>query len=248
MRMVWIVILVSALLAGCQQPKPPIPVAPPANSTDLVLRLRPVIADPEPDSVSINERLMFATKVYTKAGIRIDVLPYECLDDSDWVDIRDHAQWVSLCRDAKARAETRGELTFYFVRYLLGHGGLSNYPSNLPGSWAQRGVGVAHSSCMNAVAHELGHAFGLLHTWEDGLSIDQNDCGVPEKYCLTMSYCCNRDQVPQCDGKWLVQSEIDTVRAWATASPRDLVVSGKAPELAAKRRVLVYTASTRPAE
>ena len=244
-------VLLQMLQVCCQRPNPKPPAPPPANSTDLVIRLRPIILDPVPDLSAIDAKLSFAVEIYAKAGIKLDVLPAIEQPDPVLSVVDSQVKWERLCQATMDRANSVGELAVYFVHTLAPsgnqYGGLSNYPWNLPGTKYQWGTVLSASCAMDSVAHELGHSLGLTHTPGTGTTTANSDCSATELRCDIMSYCF-QDVLQACTPFWLTTEQINTMRSWATASPRTLVCSGKSPELAAKRSSLRYTTSTAPVE
>lgn len=173
----------------------------------------------------------YAREVFALANFYIDMKPVEHLARPDLRDVNDD-NVEELCTLSQQFAEVQGELAVFFVDSFVREGvpysGLAFFPNNGKGDPWRHGVFVAQRCYDNTLAHELGHAFGLHHPWQDDTSdtqiTDPEDCEAPLSYCNVM-HICGRSTAPECLGQELTDGQIQQIRSYITQSPRDQVVS-----------------------
>ena len=223
---------VAVATAGCSQNRP---VPPSNNLVTVPLWIR---ANRCWDLDDISSQLVMTNKAFASANMRFQILYQE--------EASDPKDWDTVCREAYGIAHEKKALCVHLVSRLMENGqeyaGLSNYPSNFPGSIFQWGTAVSINCTADTLAHELGHAFNLMHNWEDDLSetISQSEPGCEDVNNL-MSYC--RNDRPGI----LLPQQVDLARAWAVSSPRDLVTQYDKSVVTMRRR-MTYTNNVRPVE
>ncbi len=222
-----------------------------------VCRVRPIILTFEGKSNWTIERLRtrqaITNSAYAHVGLKFDFLPVEYMEHKELFDIEGNETRL-LYKISKERADRDKELIVFLVNSLssvdgIMYGGLANYPSNLFGSIYQHGVLLSSTSSNNALAHEIGHALNLYHTWKDKFSDtpsnDKRDCDTPIKMCNIMSYC--RRSI-DCDPYLKISKEQrDEARKWASSYPRNQVIT-KIEGQTNRIQILEYTKNIEPAQ
>lgn len=210
-RLVFVVVLGCL---GCSQARP----QPPASWSG-VCQLRPVVTGLLWTQEMMDRHLAWL-RIYEPAGLTFNVLPIESATDPREITF---VEWAGIVLEAANRAQTRGELTVWFVDRITMYGGQQGGIASLADNALGFNWGVAVSSVLNGMpgsvglAHEIGHAFNLRHTWED--EWEDTLAGCTGLNCNLMSYC-YKSYLPECQGTWLTANQLAEVRRCAASELR----------------------------
>jgi hypothetical protein len=246
----WLLGAGAVVVTGCSQRRKPgrkPPPLPPPPEAQIIARIQPLIITSGQQHRWTADKLAAAidtaSTAFAGAGIRLDFYEPLYVENPELYEIDAGSQmlppeWVTICKEAETHSRHAGELLVHLVNRIpyCGCAGMANYPSNVPGPF-QHGVAVV-PTYPGTLAHELGHAFGLVHAWD----ADPPTC-ADSKDCQTQS--CRDDLRGYCvylRHKFPKQAA-EIMRAWAAAPPRSQVCDVLVPQ---PKRVLKRTDNVKP--
>jgi len=229
-KLFYSILFLAFLNIGCSQLIPSNPPTPP-GTPDIVCHVRYVIITKNNKSnwtnIMIDLRTKFLHAGYQYFKMDFDVLPTEILEKPEWFDVADESQFGPMRAESRNRSENKKELTVWLINTLkyngTTYGGLSFYPSNQIDF--AHGIFISSNSFSNVFAHEIGHAFNLLHYAPDD----------PYAYCATepcndMTYCTPPiNPYGSCYTHTFNDTQVTEIRKWALLPPRINVVTYSGP-------------------
>lgn len=187
----------------------------------IVYTLRPVVVTNDNESLwnTDNLKIQFdnAKQIWSTAKIELDILEPEYIEDVDLyiLNMSGLAYGESLTRD---RAEKEYEYLVFFNRsiekLIRNTTAMSALPSRLRAFTI-----ISNDASSTALAHELGHALGLVHTWEepfDKIHCTKYDCDTGDCKKNLMGYCFDNNME-------LTEFQKRKARFYALEYPRNLV-------------------------
>lgn len=180
-----------------------------------------------------------ANVFWSETGIQFKMLPPEIEISDEMYAQNGYLEFLSLMSKSKKIAKERDVYPVYFVDSIRWgdkiYGGMSTVANSPLGFQYGTMVSSANRSGIT-VAHELGHAWALAHTWQDNLDdtpdLGPSDCN-DKIHCNIMSYCFPGSDCPP--PPFFSPEQISRIRAWALAGSRIHVLE---TNIAVKQTVL----------
>jgi hypothetical protein len=204
------------------------------NNFRAVCKVRPIIVTSGGEfqwtAEKFKEYTDMVNPAYQKTGIYFEFLPFEYVENPSWYECPRKSLFFQMAAESKRIADERGELVVWLTQRLdayYGAGAVSNLPSRgLVGTYQQHGLAISYWSHAITLAHELGHAFDVIHPWlNDGIDDtnvkDADDCETD--VCNIMTFCFFEDR-SHCKGKEFTPGQIDHIQEWARKPPRNQVI------------------------
>jgi len=193
------IFLVSLLLAGafgCRTPK-----SPDKDWTGVARILPIIVTNSAGETRWTRDQLISGFKdnnaYWADVGVQFKMMEPETVvsdvlyEQTGWFD------FLSIYSASRIIAKDRNVYPVYFVDSITRgdkiYGGMSTYADAPLGfQYGTIVSAVARGNSGRIIAHELGHAWNLRHSWDDKLAdtpgVDSTDCNIPIR-CNVMSYC-----------------------------------------------------------
>lgn len=193
---IFLVSLLLIVVCGCQKPKGP------DQDWTGVARILPIIVTNSAGETRWTEDQLISgfndsNAYWADVGVQFKMMEPETVvsdvlyDQTGWFD------FLSITSASRLIAKERNLYPVYFVDSIKWgdniYAGMSTYADAPLGfQYGTIVSSVSRSNSGRVIAHELGHAWNLRHTWEDKLTdtpgVDSSDCVIPIR-CNVMSYC-----------------------------------------------------------
>lgn len=192
----WFAVVVVAL-AGCSTSRMQSPIRPDADVT-VFLVLRPILTQP-PETVRWTSDewdacVAEAARRWKPHGVEISSEPWTADGTELWNWTR-YSGDDQLASDLTEKYRGPAILPVFLVQYI--DTGIPLLPAAGFARWPHIGypfIGIVSRAPACTLAHEIGHTFGLAHTWDNGMGCLPSDCGESECGLNLMGYC--DDPVP----------------------------------------------------
>lgn len=210
---------------GCCTPKGP------SKDWTGVARILPIIVtNSAGETLWTEDQLVSGFKdsnaYWSDTGIQFKIMEPETVvsdvlyDQTGWFD------FLSINSASRLIAKERNVYPVYFVQSIKWgdkiYGGMSTYADAPLGfQYGTIVSAVSRNNSGRVIAHELGHAWNLRHTWEDKLAdtpgVDPRDCVIPIR-CNVMSYC--HGPLTCLPPPFFSPEQIERSRTWALSQSR----------------------------
>lgn len=188
--------LVTLVLSGC------CPSRGPAKDWTGVARILPIIVkNSDGNTRWLSSQLISGFKrtneYWSKVGIQFKIMKPEIVVSDKFYDQTGWLEYLSVLSASRKIAKERNVYPVYFVDSIKWgdklYAGISTF-ANAPLGFQYGTIisAVVRHNSGRTIAHELGHAWNLRHTWDDKYS-DTPDSGPTDCnnliHCNVMSYC-----------------------------------------------------------
>jgi len=257
--------LLGGCLCGCSQVRPVDPnkpPPPPPPETHYVGTIQPFLItsgeEHEWSDLRIAKGKEYVEAAMAEPGISIlweEPILYEW---PELYDIDTLSEWLQLSAVSRQWEMTRSTLPIYLCHKIpyCDCSGLAALPNNKWGFGhgiavaCYRGTDSTEFTHQSVWPHELGHALGLVHVWENpamkGMCPSAYACDDPYCYCNMMSYCDRPMPVGVCLNAAFAAQQEEDMRAWLTVPPRSWTFTSTEKKATTNTFSPVYTDRVTP--
>lgn len=241
-----LICLLSIIGLGCSNRNKGIDLNGPDGSFTGIVNVRPIIitkgGNSQWDVTRIAEYTKYVNVAYRSSGLSFKFLPVLKMEHPALFAPTLTAIQLDMSAMSMRRSREQNELVIWFLdsfdNVMEGVGGMANMPQ-YPKGRVQHGIFVAANiSKTTGVAHEIGHNFGLLHSWEDNLTDTptQTSKDCVSDPCNYMGYCFARSRpVGNCVNKSFSLQQVEMIQNFARLAPRNEVVTTRHKDVNANR-------------